>query len=155
MSHEDEMTPFEIELVTAIRRLTYGGVDGPTGIEALTMALGGEGTPGTYSISAALSEIAEALNHVDVGGNELSISEFGGRNGENYILGLTQGLDSIANAIVEHARSQNRANAIVLIERLGIKFDAEGDLKDHDEHRLITAQRRIAEIAELVQSDGH
>jgi hypothetical protein len=52
------------ELITAIRRIAYGGQDGPTGLEMLAMAIGSEG-PGWGGLPSAISgsgdAVAEAL----------------------------------------------------------------------------------------------
>jgi hypothetical protein len=64
------------KIVEAIRRLSYGSQSGPTGMESVAMAIGGEGAPGAdgglkaglESISTSIrdgsSEIADALVQV-------------------------------------------------------------------------------------------
>jgi hypothetical protein len=47
------------ELITAIRRIAHGGQDGPTGLEMLAMAIGGEG-PGWGGLPSAISGSGEA-----------------------------------------------------------------------------------------------
>jgi hypothetical protein len=48
------------ELITAIRRIAYGGQDGPAGLEMLAMAIGGEG-PGWGGLPSAISGAGDAV----------------------------------------------------------------------------------------------
>lgn len=60
-------------LISAVRRIAYGGLEGPTGFEALCMAISGPGTAGHRdlctsisdagsAVAAGLSEVALSLN---------------------------------------------------------------------------------------------
>ena len=52
-------------ITSAIRSISHGGVNGPTGLEMLSIAINGEGQPGRNPVSDAISgglgEIAEAI----------------------------------------------------------------------------------------------
>ena len=62
---DEELSEFEREIVAAIRSIACGGTTGPNGLEALTMAIGGVGAPGSGgSIAGELSGIAHALTDV-------------------------------------------------------------------------------------------
>lgn len=51
------------EIADAIRSISHGGNDGPTGLEMLSMSISGDGlgSPLAQSISEGLRDIAEAL----------------------------------------------------------------------------------------------
>jgi hypothetical protein len=51
------------DLIDAVGRIAHGGVSGPTGLEALTMALIG-GHPGDTSLTDGLFAIAEAIQRL-------------------------------------------------------------------------------------------
>ena len=51
-------------LVNAILRISQGGIDGPTGFESLTMAIGGEGMPGNNNVASSLSDIAQSIDNI-------------------------------------------------------------------------------------------
>jgi hypothetical protein len=55
-------------LTTAIRRISHGGVDGPTGLEMLTMSIMGDRRDWDNNLSSAIRSagetIADALNNV-------------------------------------------------------------------------------------------
>ena len=52
-------------LATAVTRVSHGDVHGPAGLEMLSMAINGEGTPGANPVTAAIREgfgdLAEAI----------------------------------------------------------------------------------------------
>jgi len=50
------------QLITAITRIAYGSVSGPTGLEALSMSIAGEGL--SKPLSDAVYEVAEGLNNI-------------------------------------------------------------------------------------------
>jgi hypothetical protein len=52
---------FRSELVSAVRAIAHGPVSGPTGLEAVCMALAGEGPIGHNSLAAAIREAGEAV----------------------------------------------------------------------------------------------
>lgn len=56
------------DLVSAVRSIAHGPVSGPTGLEALSMAIAGSGEFGSSNLSTAItsaaSEIAEALHAI-------------------------------------------------------------------------------------------
>ena len=63
----DMSRPFTDEqidsLLYAISHISCGGSSGPRGFEALTMAIGGEGQPGSNgSVRESISEIASAIH---------------------------------------------------------------------------------------------
>jgi hypothetical protein len=55
-------------LIEALERIVHGRMAGessyPTGFEALVMAIGGHGFPGTDSIAAGLHHIAESVSEL-------------------------------------------------------------------------------------------
>ena len=51
-------------LLNLLSKFTYGGKESPSGFESLTMALGGEGAPGSRNVSESLDGIAAALDEV-------------------------------------------------------------------------------------------
>jgi hypothetical protein len=57
--------PSPTRYTTWLLRIAHGSVSGPTGIEALTMAINGTGDPGGYPLTDAISggftAIAEAI----------------------------------------------------------------------------------------------
>lgn len=63
------MKPQELNsLASAIRSISYGDSHGPTGLEALNMAIAGAGTPGErnlldglFAIASAIGDLAEAV----------------------------------------------------------------------------------------------
>ena len=48
-------------LLYGIRDISHGGVSGPKGLEAVTMALGGSGEPGENNVASALNNIALSI----------------------------------------------------------------------------------------------
>ena len=56
------MTEEQIEkLLVEIRNISHGGQSGAMGLEAVTMALGGQGTPGDNNVAEGLNDIAESI----------------------------------------------------------------------------------------------
>lgn len=59
------------EIAEAIHSIVHGPTSGPLGIEALTMAIGGQGEPGRddsvasglHDIASAIRELAEAIQN--------------------------------------------------------------------------------------------
>jgi hypothetical protein len=49
------------DIIYAIKRLSFGDQSGPTGMEAISMAIAGEGTPGHDSVAAGLHDVASAI----------------------------------------------------------------------------------------------
>lgn len=153
MSEEHMLSPFERALISALTRLAHGGIDGPTGFEALTMAISGEGSPGRYSVGEGLQELAVAIRDWDLPEMriDMSIAEMRGSSGENYVIGLIQSLEAVARAHSEQASARNRVNVLELMDRLGLSFNADGRLSSSDLDRLDTAQRTIATVAQSVE----
>ena len=59
------MTKAQIDsLLGAISTISHGGISGPTGFEALTMAIGGEGMPGENNVASSLSGIAQSIENI-------------------------------------------------------------------------------------------
>ena len=50
-------------LTSAVRAISHGGIDGPTGLEALGMDLVGEGRPGHDSLAAAIRDAGESIGN--------------------------------------------------------------------------------------------
>ena len=86
-----EMTNEQIHsLITAVSRIANGDVHGATGLEALTMAIGGTGEPGEPSVASALHAIADAL--IDVSRNHEEVA--------SAIRTSNNGNDAVADAII-------------------------------------------------------
>lgn len=51
-------------IASALRDISYGGTSGPTGLEAVTMALAGPGVSGHDSVASAIRDVADALREV-------------------------------------------------------------------------------------------
>jgi len=52
------------DMLVEIRNISHGGLSGPLGLEAVAMALAGEGNPGEYSVSRGLSDVAAAIGRL-------------------------------------------------------------------------------------------
>lgn len=68
MTEDSEVIEAAKILAEALRRVSYGGDTGPTGLEMLSMAISGEGPAGgrplvgaIESVAAQLARIADAL----------------------------------------------------------------------------------------------
>jgi hypothetical protein len=67
------MTKDQVDsLIDSVRRIAYGGTEGPTGLEALSMSLVGPGTPGDYPLSYALRSVGE---NIESGLRELAAAQ--------------------------------------------------------------------------------
>ena len=49
------------ELTTAVRAIAHGSISGPTGLEAVTMAIAGEGHPGHDNLAQAVRDAGDAI----------------------------------------------------------------------------------------------
>jgi hypothetical protein len=61
-----DMTAALSQIAAALGRVAHGGADGPTGIEALSMAIDGHGTPGrdgglAAAVREGLENVADAI----------------------------------------------------------------------------------------------
>ena len=48
-------------LLYGIRDISHGGLSGPKGLEAVAMAIGGCGDPGSNNVASALNDIALSI----------------------------------------------------------------------------------------------
>jgi hypothetical protein len=71
---EEELALFE-RLITAVRSIAYGDRAGPTGLEAVAMAISGEGPPGTASVGEGLLAIAESNQAIADAINRLAATQ--------------------------------------------------------------------------------
>jgi hypothetical protein len=103
-----------------------------------------------------MEEMVSSVNHLTETfrtGVNVNVSELGGSDGENYLLGLVQMQEHCAKAQYEMASVRAQANTIALIGQLGLSFDSSGGLSERDEDRLHAALRLVKSSSEILCSD--
>jgi hypothetical protein len=63
MKTDDETKQILVELARAVRFISHGEKE-PAGLEGLTMAISGGGTPGDNNLVDAIRDVAEALREI-------------------------------------------------------------------------------------------